>query len=193
MTVGRGFSEAERRDVAAIYWAAFEGKLGRVLGPRRKAMDFIARVADPAHALTFRDPAGAVLGVAGFKTAQGAFVGGTLGDLAACYGWAGGTFRGLVLGLLERDTDERRFLTDGICVTEGARGRGVGTALLEGLAREAAARGYGEIRLDVIDRNPRARALYERRGFVAVAQQGTGLLGPVFGFRSATTMVRRLA
>ena len=164
MTVARGFTEAERPRVAAIYWAAFGGKLGRVLGPRDRAMDFITRVADPAHALTYRDPSGAVQGVAGFKTAEGAFVGGTLGDLAACYGWTGGTWRGLVLSLLERDTEERRFLTDGICVAEAARGRGIGTALLEGLAREAIRRGYGEIRLDVIDRNARARALYERRG-----------------------------
>lgn len=47
------------------------------------------------------------------------------------------------------------------------RGRGVGTALIDTLCREAARRGYQAIRLEVIDANPRARALYEREGFIA--------------------------
>jgi ribosomal protein S18 acetylase RimI-like enzyme len=65
----------------------------------------------------------------------------------------------------------------------------VGTRLLEAIAAEAAARGYREVRLDVIEGNDRARALYERAGYRAIGTQSTGLLRFVFGFRSATTMV----
>ena len=96
----------------------------------------------------------------------------------------------MLISALERDIENARFLMDGIFVTPAARGRGVGTALLDAICLEAKARGYAEVRLDVIDSNARARALYERTGFVA---RGTKELGPlryVFKFRSATTMVR---
>ncbi len=193
MTVAAGFDEDERTRVAALYWAAFGGKLGRVLGPADRARHFVARVADPDHALTYRDADGRIVGVAGFKTPAGAFVGGTRADLAAIYGWRGALWRHGLLALLERDSEDRRFLMDGLCVCEEARGRGIGTALLEGIAREAARRGYAEVRLDVVEDNHRARALYERRGFESVDRQPTGPLRHVFGFAAATTMVRRLA
>jgi RimJ/RimL family protein N-acetyltransferase len=48
-----------------------------------------------------------------------------------------------------------------------------------------------EVRLDVIDTNPRARALYERKGFVATGEQKLGPLKPVFGFSSATTLIKQ--
>ena len=114
-------------------------------------------------------------------------------DLARVYGLFGAAWRLALLSLLERDTENRRFLMDGIFVAPEARGRGVGARLLDAIAQEATARGYAELRLDVIDSNTRARALYEREGFTAIGSQPMGWLGPVFGFRSATTMVRRLA
>lgn len=193
MTVSVGFHDSERPRIAELYWAAFGDKLGRVMGPAAKGRAFVARVADPTHALTYRDPDGRILGLVGFKTAESALVGGDLSDLAAVYGWPGAIWRLCVLALLERDTENRRFLMDGICVAEEARGRGIGTVLLEAIAREAATRGFDEVRLDVIDSNGKARALYERRGFEAVGEQAMGPLRHLYGFRSATTMVRRLA
>ncbi len=192
MTVSSGFTNTERPRIAALYWEAFGAKLGRIMGPDRRALRLIARVADPDHALVFRDKSGRVQGVAGFKTAEGAFVGGDLRDFVAIYGIFSGPIRAAALSLLERDEENQRFLMDGICVAGEARGHGVGTSLLEAIAREANARGYQEVRLDVIDGNARARALYERRGFKAVGRQSTGLLAPLVGFRSSTTMVRRL-
>jgi ribosomal protein S18 acetylase RimI-like enzyme len=64
--------------------------------------------------------------------------------------------------------------------------------LLGALYREAAERGYRSIRLDVIEDNFRARALYERQGFRAVRTEELGLLRFLFGFASSTTMVRPL-
>ena len=78
---------------------------------------------------------------------------------------------------------------DGICVDAAARGQGVGTRLLNAVKSEAAKRDLGHVRLDVIDTNPKARALYERQGFVAQGTQDIGPLRHVFGFRRATQMV----
>lgn len=184
-----GFADAERPVLAALYWQAFGAKLGRVMGPEKRALAFIARVMCPDHALIARD-GGTILGVAGFKTAKGSFVGGDYGDLRRSYGAIGAIWRGAALSLLERDVENARFLMDGVCVSAEARGRGIGTRLLHEIFDEARRRGYGEVRLDVIDTNPRARALYEREGFRPVTEDHLGPLRILFGFKSATAMVR---
>lgn len=190
--ISSGFTDGERAQVAALYWQAFGQKLGRVMGPERRALAFIKDVLDPSHSLCARDEGGALLGVVGFKTYDSALVDGGWSDMTRHYGWFGSLWRVAVLALLERDTENQRFLMDGIFVADGARGQGVGTALLDAICAEAKARGYDEVRLDVIDSNPRARALYEREGFIAGDEQHLGPLKHVFGFASATTMIRRV-
>lgn len=192
MKVVQGFRPNDRARVAALYWDAFGDKLGKVMGPAAKGRAFVERVARQDHAICAYD-GDTLLGVVGFKTHQGAFVGGTLRDLAAIYGWFGCLWRAALLSMLERDVENERFLMDGIFVVDQARGRGVGTALLDAVAQEATARGFHEIRLDVIDKNARARSLYERRGYRATKEETTGPLRYVFGFSKATTMVRDLS
>ena len=189
--VSKGFAQTERVQVATMYWEAFGQKLGRVMGPAPRAITFIESVLDPTHALCARDEVGALLGVAGFKTFEGALVGGTWRDLVRHYGWIGSTWRIGLLALLERDIENERFLMDGVFTRESARGMGVGTALLNAICDEAVQRGYKEVRLDVIDTNTRARALYERKGFVAGECQQLGPLKFIFGFKSATKMIRK--
>ncbi len=188
VTVLAGFPEDQRERVVAMYWEAFSAKLHRVMGQGSRAQAFLRRVADPSHAISAINREGRVVGVAGFKTADGAFVGGELSDLTAVYGVFGGTWRGLVLSLLERRLQADTLLMDGIMVDANVRGQGVGTRLLAAVRARAKEVGCSAVRLDVIDSNPRARALYEREGFVPGAAQSTGLLRHVFGFRSATPM-----
>lgn len=188
-----GFPEATSATAAQLYWAAFSGKLGKLMGPDERGARFFARVLDPGHAISAIGPDGALLGFAGFKTDKGAFAGGSLGDLAAIYGWFGALWRGPFLALLGRDIAPGELLMDGIAVAPQARGLGIGTRLLGAILEEAGARGMAQVRLDVIDTNPRARALYERRGFVSVGAENTGALARLFGFTSATRMVCRLA
>lgn len=191
-TVSLGLADHHRPQAAALYWAAFGPKLGRVMGPERKALGFIDRVMRSDHAITAVDANGALLGVAGFKSVDGAFVGGGFDDLSAVYGRAGALWRAALLHALERDVENERFLMDGICVSAAARGRGVGSALIEALCHEARWRGYEEVRLDVIVENLRARALYERLGFEVRRTVGIGPLRHAFGFSAATTMTRRI-
>lgn len=192
MRIERGFDDGDRAEVARLYWQAFGAKLARVMGPADRALSYFEGALVPGHAFCARDASGRLLGVAGFKTVEGALVRGSLRDMARVYGWFGALWRAAALSALEHEEESRRFLMDGIFVAPGARGQGVGSRLLEAVAQEAAARGYDEMRLDVVDSNLRARALYERRGFRAVESRSTGLLRHVFSFRSATTMVRRL-
>lgn len=192
LTVLKGLPPALRRRGARLYWEAFGGKLDRVLGPEDRALAFFDRVIRGDHCVIALDGSGMLLGLAGFKTIEGSFAGGTWADLRAVYGPFGGVWRGAALWALSREVDNDRFLMDGLCVTTLARGQGVGTALVQAICEEALVRGYPSVRLDVVDTNVRARQLYEREGFVATRTQSLGLLRHLFGFSATVTMVRPL-
>lgn len=187
--IKQGFDEADRAQVANLFWLAFGPKLGKVMNPAAKALTFVNAVADPQHAICAVDDCGTLLGVAGFKTPDGAFIGGSLKDLAQVYGGFGGLWRGVLLSVLERAPTPNTLTMDGIFVSPEARGKGVGTLLLTAIKAEAHKRGLSRVRLDVIDINPRAKALYAREGFIDIGSEDTGPFKHVFGFSSATTML----
>lgn len=187
-----GLPDTLREQAADLYWEAFGSKLGRVLGPKPKAVAFLRRALREDHVISAISDSGGLLGLVGFKTHAGAFAGGEWADMQMVYGVLGAAWRAGVLSLLERDVENERFLMDGICVVAQVRGHGVGTLLLDAVCAEASERGYASVRLDVIANNPRARALYERQGFVAVKTERLGWLRHVFGFDASTTMVKQL-
>lgn len=189
VTISPGFHDNERAQVAGLFWQAFGRKLGKVMAPEARALAFFQAVLDPEFALVARDGQGRLLGLAGFKTAKGGLMAGSLAQMAQVYGRVGALWRGLLLGVLEREVQPGVFQMDGIFVDAAARGIGVGTALLQAVADTAAARGLEQVQLDVIDTNPRARVLYERMGFRATSIERTGVFKGLFGFESATRMV----
>jgi len=189
LILSSGFHEDQRASAACLYWEAFGGKLAPVMRPQAKALNFLADVMDPAFAISASDETGALLGLAGFKTSEGSLVGGGLTDLARTYGWIGALWRGAILSVLERKISPGILLMDGICVSAEARSRGVGTRLLDAILEEAQKRKMRAVRLDVIDTNPRARALYERFGFQADQHSDIGPLRHIFGFRGSTSMI----
>jgi len=188
--ISQGFEERHRRRAAQLYLEAFGPKLGRILGTGPRVEALFADILGPEFALcAIRD--GELFGIAGYKTAQGGLTKGSFRDMKTHYGAFGGLWRGLALSVLEREVAPDRLLMDGIAVAAEARGLGLGTALLEAIIKHARVLGLAELRLDVIDSNPRARALYERMEFVAGDVQHMGLLKHVFGFSNATTMIRQ--
>jgi ribosomal protein S18 acetylase RimI-like enzyme len=184
--------DAHREMACRLFWDAFRQKLGPVMKPEAKALAFLSRVMRSDHAISAVGEDGRLLGIAGFKTANGAFIGGGLSDLRAVYGIWGGMWRGVLLDMLERDLEDGTLLMDGIFVDPIARGQGIGAALLDAVAKRALDSGLAKVRLDVIDTNPRAKALYERQGFRATGTMNMGPLRYLFGFNAATTMVRDL-
>lgn len=189
VTISDGFAPDQRPQAVALFWQAFRAKLDPIMAPEDKALRFLNRVVDPQHAIGATLPDGRLVGLAGFKTHHGSFIGGELADLRAVYGPLSGTVRGLVLSFLERPLQADTLLMDGIFVSDTMRGQGVGSALLLAIKDKAEALGCSHVRLDVIDSNPRARSLYERQGFVAGGTVALGPLRHVFGFRASTTMV----
>lgn len=187
-SIQAGFDPSQRKTVADLYWQAFSAKLGKLMGPDARAIEFFMRTLDENFAISAVAPDGTVLGAAGFKTSQGALAGGGMRDLVHIYGWFGALWRAPLLSLVERDIAPDCLLMDGIFVAETARGKGVGSALLSAIKSEAATRGLSQVRLDVINTNPRARRLYERQGFVAGKTEHLGPLRHFFGFSSSVEM-----
>jgi ribosomal protein S18 acetylase RimI-like enzyme len=190
ISLHKGLPPHLRPEAIRLYWQAFGGKLGTVMGPDAKAFRFLDRVLREDHCIYAIDAEGKLLGMVGFKTPEGSFAGGAIADILAVYGLLGSAWRLPLLWMLESDTDNARFLLDGICVTREARGQGIGTALLAAIEAEAQARGYPAIRLDVIDSNFRAKALYARKGYLVEKTADIGVLRYAFGFQSSTTMVK---
>jgi ribosomal protein S18 acetylase RimI-like enzyme len=188
--IRRGFPEARRPEVAHLFWEAFSEKLGRVLAPEDRALAFLGAALRPDCALVAEDGAGRLLGVAGIKTAEGGLVAAGYSDLAAVYGRLGALWRGPLLDLTERPVAPGQLMLDGLFVARAARGRGVGTALVEAVLDEAAARDLAEVRLEVVAGNCGARALYERLGFVALRRDALRLRRLVFGTPGITLMGR---
>lgn len=190
ITYQRGLPEDLRAQAVALYWQAFGGKLGTVMGPTPKALQFLTRVLRANHAFVALDADGALLGMAGFKTPAGSFAGGEIADIRAIYGSLGAAWRLPLLWMLSDEAAQDHFLLDGICVAPQARGLGIGTALMAAIEDEARACGYAAVRLEVIDSNWRAKALYQRLGYRVEKTHQLGLLRHAFGFRAAIMMVK---
>ncbi|MGW1239366.1 GNAT family N-acetyltransferase [Streptomyces bobili] len=187
--VHRGVPRGSETRVAALYWEAFGRKLGAALNPPDKARAFLA-----AHLHHDRGVVavvdGEVAGVAGYQLAERGLTGGGAADVLSTYGTLRGLPRLAVLALMERRAADGELVMDGIAVAPEHRGKGIGGLLLREIAAVAADHSCRRVRLDVIDVNPRARALYERHGFVAVHTEKTPYLRGLMGFGAVTTMHR---
>ncbi|AIR96730.1 GNAT family N-acetyltransferase [Streptomyces glaucescens] len=187
--VRRGVPRGCEEQVAALYWEAFGRKLAPALGPPAQGRAFIA-----AHLRHDRGVAALagdrVVAVAGYRLGGHGLTGGGVRDVLSAYGPLRGLPRLAVLTLFERTPAEGELVMDGIAVEAAHRGTGIGSMLLREIAAIAAESGCRRVRLDVIDVNPRARALYERHGFTATHTEHTPYLRRLLGFGAVTTMHR---
>lgn len=190
--VQQGFLNELRSSAAELYDAAFGAKLSiAILNPISR-MAVLKAGFNPVF--SFVAVSGdEMVGIAGFKTAQGSLTGGiSFRVLKEEIGYWGAIRAVLVLALLERKQVAGQLLMDGIGVSSNMRGRGIGTKLLHSLIEYAKKEGYQSVRLDVIDTNPAARRLYERVGFVPVTTENFAYLKWLLGFGAATQMVYSL-
>lgn len=185
----RGVPLGSESRAAALYWEAFADKLGPALRPRRRGLAFLAAHMDHDRAVcALRD--GVMVGLAGVQYAGRSFTRADWRDVVHAYGPLRGPYRYALLAMFKDAPRDGQLKLDGIAVAAEARGRGIGGLLIDEVSQLAAETGHAEVTLDVVDSNPRARALYERLGFTAVQTQRTPYLRGVMGF-GAVTLMRR--
>lgn len=132
---------------------------------------------------------GKLIGIAGFHTPNGSLTGGiTYRHLISQLGFVKGNWAALIFSLYERKPTPGELVMDGIVVHSDFRGRGVGSRLLEEVVTHAKENEFNRVRLDVIDINPKAKKLYERKGFKAVKSEYFPYLRWLLGFSGSTKM-----
>jgi ribosomal protein S18 acetylase RimI-like enzyme len=190
--VSHGLPETYRAAAADLYWQAFGGKLGPVMGPPARAQTYLRRVLrlDQCFAIVHDNR---LLGIVGLHGESGTFAGGTARDFGAVYGrWRGLWRLGLLTRVGSKDPDIGALMIDGFSVHAAARGQGVGAALLKAVMDHARATGFEAVQLDVVGSNWRAREFYQRHGFTVQSQHNIGALRLIFGFDSTARMQRIL-
>ena len=137
---------------------------------------------------------GKLVGIMGVQTSEHGFVNPNLKTMIRVYGVLGGILRMGGLAILHHKTDTDEHYVDGVAVASEMRSTGIGSHLFELLEQTVLEKRIKTISLEVIDTNPRAKALYERLGFVAVKTQTLWPLNLFvrFPFRSATLMVKTI-
>ncbi|MEM6327774.1 MAG: GNAT family N-acetyltransferase [Bacteroidota bacterium] len=188
VTYQHGIPEAHRTEAAALYDQAFGAKLGVGIPDRDRRVTLLAETMRLDYGIG-AIANGRLLGLAGFQTETGSLTSGiTVRTLRQRLGLAGALRAMAVFALYDRPVNPGELCMDGLVVHDDARGRGIGTRLLQAVVDLAGERGDRSVRLDVIDTNTGARRLYDRFGFEAVGEERTGPLSGLLGFRSATRM-----
>lgn len=189
--VVRGIPDGSRAEVARLYWEAFGRKLSPSLGDREHGERYIESQLN-ADGFICATMSGRVIGAVGFYDQSRGAVGFSYRRLVQEYSVMSAPWRTALLMLLGRRPGAGELLLDGLSVAPQARGLGVGSRLIGEAIALAERRGMRQVRLSVVDSNPRARSLYERLGFHAVKTESIGLPKNLFGFRRATDMVFRI-
>lgn len=189
--IQQGLPEGCRHEAAALYYAAFRRKFEPFLSPQTKGLALIATDFNPAFGFVALSGE-QLVGIAGIQYGGEHFLAWREESFVAHYGPFWGRLRYHSYRLFLRPQVAGQLLMDGIAVHADYRSHGVGSALIKAICTFAAENGFREVRLDVVDSNPRARQLYERLGFEATSEHRYPFLRPLFGFAASTTMIKKI-
>ena len=184
-----GWNAKHSVSVAELYEEAFGSKFSKAISSKQARINILSKcfIPDFSYVALVNDE---IVGLAGFQTQDGSLTGNmNMSGLISQLGLIGGIWAGLVFSLFERRPKSRELVMDGIVVDKRFRSRGLGSRLLDRIIMHAEEHGFESVRLDVIDTNPRARKLYESKGFSAKHTESFPYLKWLLGFTGSTTMV----
>lgn len=170
VTIEHGLPDRLRDQAVEIFEEAFGSKMRMAVRDpeKRKAFMRLAYVAENCIIARREDE---LLGMAGLSSKGPPYAGGLMGSgwdprpYRDLLGWIGAAWALWGLRMADHRPKDDEIYVDGIAVSPAARGLGIGTRLLDETASIARAQGKAFVRLDVVDTNPRAQALYERVGY----------------------------
>lgn len=162
MEIKLGFKEKDRILAAQLYAEAFKRKFEKLIGDEELVTNLLEKALDPNYCLTcyHNDQ---LVGLSGFHVGKTALVNLKFSDFIRQFG----IFKGIVASIIfyRKSPPNDELLMDGIAVHKDYRGQGIGSMLFDELFVWATINKYKAIHLDVIDENPKAKALYERLNF----------------------------
>jgi ribosomal protein S18 acetylase RimI-like enzyme len=174
-----------------LYYTGLEAKLGPVFGPPETALTVLPGSIHPTRCLTaFAE--GRLAGILALQDQTGSFLEPSYNTMVRHYGQIAGTFRTMLLMLLDHRLPPGDLYLDGIVVEPSVRGQGIGRALMAAFENLARDNGFSTVSLEVIDTNPRARRLYEHLGYRHVATHTMGPFSRLFGFGTTRHMTKSI-
>ncbi|MDO6707530.1 GNAT family N-acetyltransferase [Photobacterium sp. 1_MG-2023] len=192
IAIEQGWHRSRALEVATLYELAFGHKFQVAIPSQAQRIHLLAESFNPEYSFVATQK-NKIVGIAGFQTPEGSLTGGiTLKSLFRVLGFWQGIRAAAILSLFERQPVSGEMIMDGIAVDPACRGAGIGSALLSSILAFADEDQYLQVRLDVIDSNPRARKLYTEKGFVAIKSESFPFLKRLIGFSGSTTMIYHL-
>jgi ribosomal protein S18 acetylase RimI-like enzyme len=186
--IEKGWDKTKSILVAELYDEAFGSKFFRAIPDKKKRIFILSESFIPEYSFAAISDE-TLVGLASFCVMSGSLSGGIKAkDLIKMLGFFQGIWACFVFSLFERKPKEHELIMDGIVVDSKFRGHGIGSLLLDKIIAYAKENDFDSVSLDVIDSNPRARKLYESKGFVAVQTDSFPYLKWLVGFSGATTM-----
>jgi ribosomal protein S18 acetylase RimI-like enzyme len=189
--VKRGLKDEHRMKAAEIYTEAFYPKYARFVKDKTKVIRLIETDLVNGYAIcAYHD--GDLVGLAGIHHNNRTLVEFRYKTFLKVFGFPGIFAYPMLMLFYNRKPKQDELLMDGIAVSREMRGKGAGTKLLKTVFDFAVENGYKSVRLDVIDTNPRAKALYERMGFQTVKTRSYPFMMNISGFKKVFTMVKTI-
>lgn len=193
--IRKGFGEKHRCEAARIYVIAFKSKFEELIGDKDSIQTIFEKTMDPDCALCAYDGNDQLIGIAGFNLGDKKLVNIQIADFINAFGYIKGLWKAILVELIfsRKPKSNQELLMDGIAVKSEFRGRGIGSQLFHALMEYAKVNNYSRVRLDVIDENPRAKALYESLGFDKTKYQKVPkFIKRKIGVSGVTSMVKEL-
>lgn len=168
--IEHGLPDDLRDQAVDIFEDAFGSKMRMAVGDTEKRKAFMHQTYVAGNIIIARR-GGTLLGMSGLSTKGAPYAGGLMGGswdfrpYRELLGWWGAIWAVWGNRMADHRPKADEVYIDGIAVSPEARGLGIGTRLLDEATAIARANGKRYVRLDVIDTNPRAQALYERIGY----------------------------
>ncbi len=170
IVIEHGLPHELRDQAVEIFEDAFGDKMRTAVRDTEQRKEFMRRAYVAENCIVaHRD--GRLVGMAGLSTKGAPHAGGLMGSswdprpYRDVLGWFGAMWAVWGNRLADNRPQDDEVYVDGIAVAAEARGLGIGTRLLDETTARARSIGKRYVRLDVIDTNPRAQALYERLGY----------------------------
>ncbi|WP_328832896.1 GNAT family N-acetyltransferase [Vibrio ulleungensis] len=191
--IEKGWDIRHATQVATLYEEAFGAKFQRAIPDKKQRILVLSKsFVTEFSFVAYSDDK--IVGLSGFNVREGSLTGGIgAKGLIHQLGLFAGLWASAVFSLFERTPKKGELVMDGIAVDSDYRGQGIGSQLLDQIILHAQDNGFNSVRLDVIDSNPRAKKLYESKGFVATKVESFPYLKWLVGFSGSTTMILDLS
>ena len=159
-----GVPKNQRSKIAKIYYEAFQDKLSRIFSNKQKVETLISTsLRDERILVAYKD--GVVVGFAGLQYQGKKFMDPSLTQAVRIYGLE--TIRVLLFFAFSIFTKPKpnQLYLEILAVSKDQQNKGIGTKLIQSTINHARSKKIPQIKLEVVNTNPKAKKLYQRIGF----------------------------